>query len=297
MPRDFSDFKSSLRSIHNWILLLGAALGLGVYFPTWLSLAATTQVSGMPHLILNVLLIGLAVRQLRRDQHHASLDQPLTEDQWLGSSLVLGGLAIFYFYYPATAPQAFGCMIMLIGGTLSYLGSSFLRHQWLAIALLTISLHPNWQRIARHLWSIFAPPKALAEFMAWGGSWVLRAIGQPVDLQNEFVILPAGSVEVAPGCDGFEMAFVIMIAAVIIGLAFRVRAIVMVRLIAIGITLALLLNIVRIAVMVLAAVYWGKAAFEFWHGSIGGQVFSGVLFTIYYYAIQPILNLKREGTG
>lgn len=295
MPRDFSNFRSSLKSIHNWILLLGAALGLGVYLPTWLSLAASVQVSGMPHLILNGLFIWLAIRQLR--QNRTSSGEPLIEDQWLGSSLVLGGLAVFYLYYPAVTPQAFSCMIVLVGGVMSYQGLKFLRQQWLAIALLTLSLHPNWERIARHVWSLFAPPKGLAEFMAWGGSWMLKAIGQPVSLQREFIILPAGSVEVAPGCDGFEMAFVITIAAVITGLAFRARAIALVQLIAIGITLALVLNVLRIAVMVLAAVYWGEAAFKFWHGTIGGQIFSGILFTIYYYAIQPLLNLKREGTG
>ncbi len=283
-------FKSSLRSLHNWILLLGAAFGLGAYFPTWLSLSASVLVSGIPHLILNILFIGLAFRQLKQSR----MIDPAIEDQWLGSSLVLGGLAIFYFYYPAVTPQALGCMIILVGGVLSYQGLKFLRQQWLAIALLTLSLHPNLERVARHVWSIFAPPKALAEFMAWGGSWVLKVIGQPVSLQNEFVILPAGSVEVAPGCDGFEMSFVIAIAAVIIGLAFRVRSRTMMQLIAIGITFALTLNIFRIAVMVLAAVYWGKAAFEFWHGAIGGQIFSGILFTLYYYAIQPLLNLSKK---
>lgn len=290
MRREIAVFKSSLRSLHNWILLLGAAFGLGAYFPTWLSLAASVLVSGIPHLILNLLFIGLAIRQLKQSR---AID-PVIEDQWLGSSLVLGGLAIFYVYYPAVTPQALGCMIILFGGVLSYQGLKFLRRQWFAIALLAISLHPNLERVARHLWSIFAPPKALAEFMAWGGSWVLRAIGQPVTLQHEFVILPAGSVEVAPGCDGFEMSFVIAIAAVIIGLAFRVRSRTLLQLITIGIAFALTLNIFRIAVMVLAAVYWGKAAFEFWHGAIGGQIFSGILFTLYYYAIQPILPLSKK---
>lgn len=291
MRREISIFRASLKSVHNWILLIGAAFALGVYFPTWLRLSAFVQISGMPHLILNVLLIALAVRQFRHDRISS---KPEIEDQWLGSSLILGGLAIFYLYYPALTPQVFSCIIVLIGGVLSYQGSRFLWRQRLAIALLTVSLHPNLERVARRVWSLFARPKALAEFMAWGGSWVLKAIGQPVSLQNEIVILPAGSVEVAPGCDGFGMSFVIAIAAVLIGLAFRVRSRSMIQLIAIGITLALILNMFRIAVMVLAAVYWGKDAFEFWHGVVGGQIFSGILFALYYYAIQPILNLDLK---
>jgi exosortase/archaeosortase family protein len=288
MRKDFLELRSSLRSLHNWILLLGATFGLGVYLPTWLTRAASAQISGIPHLILNLLFIGLAVRRLKNQRRFVG--ETAIEDQWLGSGLVLGGLAIFYAYYPAIAPQAFGCMIILVGGILSDQGLKFLRQHWVAIALLVASLHPNWERVARHIWGIFAPSTALAEWMAWGGSWVLKAIGQPVTLQQEFLVLPAGSVEVAPGCDGFAMSFLIAVTAIIIGLAFRVRGWAIVQLIAIGIVMALILNVFRIAVMVLAAVYWGKASFEFWHGTIGGQIFSGILFTLYHYAIQPILE-------
>lgn len=291
MRREFLELRSSLRSIHNWILLLGAIFGIGVYLPTLFDRAAGVEISGIPQLLLNFTFIGLAVRQLR---HQRNLKTELEiEDQWLGSGLILGGLVIFYAYYPAIAPQAFGAMIILIGSVFSDQGWKFLRRQWIAIALLVASLHPNWERVARYIWGIFAHPKALAEFMAWGGSWVLKAIGQPVSLQREFLVLPGGSVEVAPGCDGFGMSLVIIISAVITGLAFRVCWRAMTQLIAIGVVMALILNIVRIAVMVLAAVYWGKESFDFWHGAIGGQIFSGILFTLYYYAIQPILNLEK----
>jgi exosortase/archaeosortase family protein len=292
MRREFSVLRSSLRSIHNWILLAGATFGLGVYLPTLLSLSATVLVSGMPHLILNVLLIGLAIRQLRRER--TSVLEVAIEDQWLGSGLILGGLAIFYLYYPAITSQSLGCMIIFVGGVLSYQGLPFLRRQWLAIALVIASFHPNLERIARHLWNIVAYPQALSNWMAWSGGALLRAIGQPVSVEEQFVVLPAGVVEVASGCDGFEMAFVMTLSAIIIGIAFRVRSRQMILLIAIGITLALVLNVFRIAVMVLAAVYWGKDAFEFWHGTVGGQIFSGILFTIYYYATQPLLNAQKS---
>ncbi|MBE9010478.1 cyanoexosortase C [Pseudanabaenaceae cyanobacterium LEGE 13415] len=291
MRKEYLELRSSLRSIHNWILLLGATFGIGVYLPTLFDRAIRIDISGIPQLILNFTFIGLAVRQLRHQRNLKT--ETAIEDQWLGSGLILGGLVIFYLYYPAIAPQAFGTMIILVGGILSDQGWKFLQRHWIAIALLAVSLHPNWERVARYIWGIFAHPKALAEFMAWGGSWVLKAIGQPVTLQQEFLVLPGGSVEVAPGCDGFGMSLVIVISAVIIGFAYRVRSSAMIQLIAIGISMALTLNIVRIAVMVLAAVYWGKESFEFWHGAIGGQIFSGILFTLYYYAIQPILDFKR----
>jgi exosortase len=288
MNRELSTFKSSLRSIHNWVLLAGGMFGLGVYLPTLIYSSATVIVSGMPHLILNLLFAGLGFRHLRKFRNSV-LEIPI-EDKWLGTGLILGGLAIFYAYHPAITPQAFSCMIILIGGVLSYQGLEYLRRQWVAIALLTLSLHPNLERVARHLWNAMAHPQSLPNWMAWGGGSLLKLFGQPVSIQEQFIVLPAGTVEVAPGCDGFEMSFVMVMTAVIMGILFRVRSRMLIALIAIGITFALVLNICRIAVMVLAAVYWGKDAFEFWHGTIGGQIFSGILFTIYYYATQPLLN-------
>ncbi|MGG6266064.1 cyanoexosortase C [Leptolyngbya sp. AN03gr2] len=291
MRKELLELRSSLRSIHNWILLLGAMFGIGVYLPTLFDRAVGVEMSGIPQLLLNLTFIGLAVYQLRHQRNLKT--ETAIEDQWLGSGLILGGLVIFYAYSPAITPQAFSAMIILIGSVLSDQGWKFLQRHRIAIALLAASLHPNWERVARHIWGIFAHPEALAEFMAWGSSWVLKAIGQPVSLQREFLVLPGGSVEVAPGCDGFGMSLVIIISAVITGLAFQVRSRTMTQLIAIGVVMAVILNIVRIAVMVLAAVYWGKESFDFWHGAIGGQIFSGILFTLYYYAIQPILNLKK----
>ncbi len=291
MRKELSGLKSSLRSIHNWILLLGATFGLGVYLPTLGFLASIVIISGMPHLMLNVLLVGLAVRQLKRDRPTV---KAAAEDQWLGSSLILGGLGIFYLYYPAVTPQALSCMIILVGGVLSYAGLSELRRQKIAIALLVLSLHPNLERVTRRIWDTSAPSGTLAKFMAWSGSELLRAIGQPVSVQDQFVSLPAGVVEVAPGCDGFQMSFVISVTAIVLGVLYQASAPATARLIAIGIALALTLNIFRIAVMVLAAVYWGKASFEFWHGTIGGQIFSVILFTIYYYVTQPILNSPKK---
>jgi exosortase/archaeosortase family protein len=65
----------------------------------------------------------------------------------------------------------------------------------------------------------------------------------------------------------------------------------------IGWGLAMLSNILRIMLMTIAVVYWGQKSFEFWHGPVGGQIFSGVLFTIYYYVVAGWMNLKFNSRG
>jgi len=56
------------------------------------------------------------------------------------------------------------------------------------------------------------------------------------------------------------------------------------------VVLALIFNVPRIMLLAIAAVYWGETSFKFWHGPWGGQMFSGVLFTVYYYAVMGLAN-------
>ncbi|MBD2021735.1 archaeosortase/exosortase family protein, partial [Leptolyngbya sp. FACHB-36] len=126
--------------------------------------------------------------------------------------------------------------------------------------------------------------------MAWCGAGALRVIGQPAVVQGTLVSLPGGSVEVAWGCNGFNMAFTMAAAGLIMGLFLNQSRLQTIGLMAIGIVLALVFNVPRIMLLTLASVYWGKAAFEFWHGPWGGQIFTGVLFTVYYYAVMGLTN-------
>lgn len=135
--------------------------------------------------------------------------------------------------------------------------------------------------------------------MAWLGGNALSMIGQPVSVQGPFLSLsstmnPEKAVEVASGCSGFDMAFPIAGFAFIMGMFFKQSWRKTFALMAIGVVLALAFNVPRIMLLAFAVVYWGKDSFEFWHGPIGGQIFSMIMLTAYYYIAMAIINYKPK---
>jgi hypothetical protein len=44
----------------------------------------------------------------------------------------------------------------------------------------------------------------------------------------------------------------------------------------------------------MASIYWGEAAFDFWHSTWGAQIFSAVLFTVYYYAVMAVIKKRPK---
>ena len=93
-----------------------------------------------------------------------------------------------------------------------------------------------------------------------------------------------------PGCNGFDMAFVLAGVGVIMGLFFKRSWSKIVALVAAGVSIALVFNVPRIMLLAFAVVYWGKESFEFWHGAIGGQIFATMLLTVYYYVAMAMLR-------
>ncbi|MBM0741358.1 archaeosortase/exosortase family protein [Phormidium sp. CLA17] len=131
--------------------------------------------------------------------------------------------------------------------------------------------------------------------MAWASGLALRAIEQPVTVEGSILSLSTTIeakkvVEVASGCSGFDMAFVLAGVGVIMGLFFKRSWSKIVALVAAGVFLALVFNVPRIMLLVFAVVYWGKDSFEFWHGAIGGQIFASILLTAYYYLAMAMLR-------
>jgi exosortase/archaeosortase family protein len=144
------------------------------------------------------------------------------------------------------------------------------------------------------MWETFLPPQILERFMAWGGSLGLLAIGQPAVLQGTTISLPGGTVDVQWGCNGFDMAVTMGVASLVLGLFLKQNAPKVIGMVAVGMMLALLFNVPRIMLLAMSAAYWGKASFNFWHGIWGGQIFSTILFTIYYYVVMAFV--KRHPT-
>lgn len=280
------------RTLHSRIVLCGLVVGL-CYFPTWLSILWERTLLGSSNVILNAGFIYLGLEALWKQRQSLVATVSSSDDRLSGHLFILGGAALFPFCLMSSSLQAFVVMVILAGIALSTWGMEcFIRYPR-AIGLLLVGVYPDLGFLASQLWYGVTPPYLLEQFMASASSGALRLLGQPAVANNLIVALPGGAVEVGLACSGFDMAFTLAGVGLLLGLFFNLRWWEIVRLVIVGITLALVLNIPRIMLLAVAVVYWGKASFNFWHGPIGGQIFAAILFTLYYYSVKPTNFIPR----
>lgn len=284
--------RQAVKTNHGRIVLAGLFVGL-CYFPIWLIDLTVRSVSGSTGLVLIAGVLGLAFSDLWRRRQQLFHLRASEEDRFLGHILILSGIVIFPFCRFALWSQAIVWLLVLVGIAFSSWGVDFFNQYRLVTLLMPLSVYPRPGITARLVWETVTPPKLLENFMAWGGSWGLKAIGQAATVEGgRFIKMPGGAVEVAWGCNGFNMAFAMAVTGLLMGLFFKRNARQIALLVSAGIVVALLFNIPRIVLISLAAVYWGKYWFNFWHGSWGAQIFVGVLFTIYYYVAMSLLSRR-----
>lgn len=281
-----------LRTTHSRIVSLGLLVGI-IYSPFWVYDIVVGTIGGASSLVL-LTAAALGTYLLWQKRKQLADLKPTEDDRWLGHAIVLGGLGLTPFFSAAEWSQRLLWMVILVGIVISSWGIRFFRFYPAPTLLITMGLFPKPGAFAEAVWQTFVPARLLNELAAWGGAMGLKAIGQPAELDGATVALPGGAVKVVWGCNGFSMAITLAAASIILGLFFNQRFSKVVLLIATGVAIALIGNIPRIMLMALAEAYWGKAAFEFWHGPWGGQIFATILLTIYYYVAMAIVNHRPK---
>lgn len=282
----------SIRSNHNRIVACGVLVCL-IYSLTWLGLVGHLTLAGSSETLLNFGFIYLGVSALLRSRQQLAAYEPAEDDRLLGYLLILSGSAIFAGFPHSISLQAVLCMLILVGIGLSTWGGMVFKNHLVPILLLIVSVYPRLGFVGNTIRRTLTGNQ-LESWMAWLSSLMFQALGQPASAQNQFLSLsttfePGKTVEVASGCSGFDMAFVLAGVGLILGLFFKQTGSKILWLMLIGVVLALAFNIPRIMLLAIAVAYWGHDSFQFWHGPIGGQIFATVMLTCYYYAVMPLI--------
>lgn len=290
-------FQEGMRTRHRRIVTI-ASLVAACYLPTWLGIAIWGISQGKSDFILNLGAIGVGLQILwpqRSSFHSISVGG---DDRFLGYALIALGVSTFIFFHSITwsaSLQALATMMILSGILWSSWGLEVFQKFPLAIILLLTSLYPDLIFIAIRFFRFFTSEDMLEHIMAWGGSFGLRLLGYAAQSEGAVLSIPSqGSVLVAAGCTGFEMAFNLGGIGFLMGHFMNLNRKKMLILMVAGVVLAWFCNVPRIMLLAIASIYWGKSSFEFWHGPIGGQIFAGILFTIYYYVAMGIIDRKPK---
>ncbi len=278
-----------IRTAHNLIVMCGLSVGLW-YLSDWLWVLVNYTFQGASFPLIVAASAYLALQELWHKRNKlAKLIAPVQQRR-LGDILILTGAVLFPLCRFAFWSQALLWLLILAGIALSSWGLEFFKKYPRPIFFILLSVHPTPDIIVGQLWTIITPHNTLEHFMAWMGSLALQAIGQSATATDIYIYLPTGGVEVGWGCSGFNMAFTIAATGLLLGLTLNQSWLKTLWLVILGVALAFIFNVPRIVLLTLAAVFWGEKSFEFWHGAWGGQIFSTLLFTAYYYLVMSIVN-------
>ncbi|GAB4376638.1 MAG: hypothetical protein Kow00121_24040 [Elainellaceae cyanobacterium] len=275
------------RTWHDWIVSAGLIVVIGYLISRCVDILHNTWQGSSGMLIIGAIALG--VQQLWNDRHHLAKLTATPEDQFLGYLLILSGIGLLPFNWSNPWIQALLCGLIWLGMICSRWGLSFFSRYSLPAALIAIGFIPQPTVVFQILWQTLTPPEFLERGMAWAATWGLTLIGQSATLKGTSILLPEGAVNVAYGCNGTYIALTMLVTSLLLGLWKQQPPLVIAKMVAIGVGLALVTNIPRIMLMTLASVYWGKEWFDFWHSSWGGQIFITLIFTVHYYWVSNFM--------
>lgn len=299
-PPKVSYFKASIAWLrqmlskpHGIIVLCGLSIGL-CYFPAWFMGLWVSEGQGSAGLPLLCAVVYLGFVQLWHSRIELAQVKADPEDRFLGHILIISGILLFPFLRFDIWPQAVIWVFILAGIAISTWGANFFFQYPLLSTLVALSAYPKIGVMSKLLWQAATPPLLLERLMAQLGSVGLRLIGQGAESKQSLILLAGNGVNVDWACNGFNMALSVATAAWLMGIFFRQSWRIILLMVGSAIALSLLFNVPRIMLLTLAHIYWGNTAFTIIHGPIGGQIFSGILLTVYYYTVMPFISTSSD---
>ncbi|MEO6190356.1 MAG: exosortase/archaeosortase family protein [Saprospiraceae bacterium] len=132
----------------------------------------------------------------------------------------------------------------------------------------------------------------LLNFQAHLASIVLRLIGEKTNVDGDIIIGDIFKVSIKGGCDGMEATALYIIAVLAIPLvSFKEKLPALYY----GLLILFVLNIIRIALLYYAGLYWPKA-FEFMHLQGGVIIFTMISIIMWLIWVNRILLKKQNKT-
>jgi exosortase len=257
-----------------WLPILAAALFGVLTWPVWRWLWSEWMANDYySHgVLIAPVALFLAVQRFRNDEQ---LVYPSGGGQLWGllvTVLALG--AYLYFLQSRALYLAAFAMVALLAGLVWTLGGGNVVRRLafpLGYLLLMIPL-PAWDRITL--------PLALFTGVCSGG--LVQWLGLDVTIAGNAITLPNANLEIGAQCSGVNSLIALTSLLVLVAYLWDGPLWSRLALVALGLPLAVLGNILRVATLLFVARAWGaEAAFIYYHDYSGLFFFVGVLLLLY----------------
>jgi cyanoexosortase A len=268
-----------LKTTPFWLLGIGAGL-------TVINLTVTWKSGDPSHLGMSILFF-LAVASIFGDKRHSLTLESGIIPSFLGLLLIA-----FVLWQSASLPNGdslsifthLSPLISALGLGLLASGFKGLKQYWQELTILF------FLGVPKVLLSSFTDISPLtAKFSAF----LLWYSGFEVSLQNGiYIVLPTGSVKVYAGCSGSELISHLLGIAVICLLMFPIERKKRLLVTTVAITLAFIINGVRVALLAVMMAKQNLQAFDYWHEGNGSRLFG--MFAVLSLCLFYLVLLRQQ---
>lgn len=243
-----------------------------------------------------VIPMGLRLFWLR---WNSLAEKPLSEGIGAGAAIALFSmmLAPLWLIRQATthwSVPGYGLTALVVGYTLSLLA---LMGGWKLSRQLLISVIFIFCAVKLPLtpeqWII----QSLSRFVASASVEVLYLLGIPAISSGNMVILNTGIIGISEACSGINSLQSLFMVALFLGEERRMRIPHRLLMIALGATLSISLNVVRILILSMVCLRNGMTDFEEWHDGAGWTILIVSLGVMMFVANSVAGGPKTEGNG
>jgi exosortase/archaeosortase family protein len=266
--------------LHNIIIASGLLVGLG-YLPVWTRSILGSFTTDPSFSCLVAISAGMGLHKLWVQRQALLHLRPSIVFRCLGYTLILFGIGLFGLGHHSFSGQAGSWLLTLVGIALSCWGLSFFRRYSVAAFLMMLSVHPGWQIVLGTALRSISVPTPFETVAAVVSGFMLKFLGYELVVRGNYIDIQGVDILVDYPCNGFDSAMTMMIAGLLVSIALHRSRLQTLKLVLSGAMIALFFNAVRVTILAIAANQGNDAAFNFWHGPEGGQIFSVLLFTLY----------------
>jgi len=272
---------TSLKPLKNsqfWLLGIGAGL-IAIH------LSLTDRANNPSLLGISVLFWSAVASLVWQKRHRLNLESGVF-------SSVIGALIVSFVLLKSLSFSGYD-FFLRISPFISALGLSLL-------ASGTKGLKQYWQELLSLSFLIVSPGilSSLIEpsiFTAKFAAFILWYSGFKVSVQGVYISLPTGGVEVYSGCSGIEnMTHLLGLAMLFLVMFPPTNWLLKILVALVAISLAFVVNGIRVAVMTVLAASSNQQAFEYWHFGEGSLIFS--LVSVLIFGLFCLFLLKQEKT-
>lgn len=142
---------------------------------------------------------------------------------------------------------------------------------WREIIIVSLTGIP-WE----HIFSIISPTETISIIDAKVARLLLWYVGFDAYQQDNLVILPTGSIQIAGPCSSFDLLRLTWEFYIVICLCFAIKRHQKILLYLWSTFIALVVNAIRLCLMALLIANDRQEAFDYWHGSAGAEIFTTI---------------------